>query len=91
MVEECSETKTVKNTKLDKIFQKLEELEQKINDLGSMKKTSYSNKPDANSDTYKNKRNVYLNKLNSNAIKEPKQDTLDYYKVAYDLENKLYV
>ena len=91
MVEECSETKTVKNTKLDKIFQKLEELEQKINDLGSMKKTSYSNKPDANSDTYKNKRNVYLNKLNSNEIKQPKQDTLDYYKVIYDSDIKLYV
>ena len=91
MVEHESEAKTVKNTKLDKILEKLEELDKKIDGLTNVKKTNYNNKPDANSDTYKNKRNVYLNKLNSNAIKEPKQDTLDYYKVAYDFENKLYV
>ena len=84
MVEECSET----NTKLDKILEKLEELEQKINDLGNVKKTSYNNNKD---DSYRNKRNVYLNKLNSNEIKQPKQETLDYYKVIYDSDIKLYV
>ena len=87
MSDESSETKTVKNTKLDKILDKLEELEKKINDLGNVKKTSYNN----NNDTYKNKRNVYINKLNSNEIKQPKQDTLDYYKVIYDSDIKLYV
>ena len=39
MSDECSETKTVKNTKLDKILEKLEELEKKINDLGNVKLT----------------------------------------------------
>ena len=91
MVEECSESKTAKNTKLDKILEKLEELEHKINDLGSVKKTSYNNKPDINSDTYKNKRNVYLNKLNSGEIEAPKKETLEYYKVIYDSDIKLYV
>ena len=88
MSDECSETKTVKNTKLDKILDKLEELEKKINDLGNVKKTNYNNNKD---DSYRNKRNVYLNKLNSNEIKQPKQETLDYYKVIYDSDIKLYV
>ena len=87
MGEECSETKSVKNTKLDKILDKLEELEKKINDLGNVKKTVNNNKDDS----YRNKRNVYINKLNSNEIKQPKQETLDYYKVIYDSDIKLYV
>ena len=89
MSDECSETKTVKITKLDKILDKLEELEKKINDLGNVKKTSYNN--NIKDDSYRNKRNVYLNKLNSNEIKQPKQETLDYYKVIYDSDIKLYV
>ena len=41
---------------------------------------------DKNSDFYKNKRNVYVNKLNNSEIKEPKQQTLDYYGVKFDVK-----
>ena len=34
--------------------------------------------------TYKNKRAVYLTKLNSKEIKNPKIQTLNYYKIDYD-------
>ena len=34
--------------------------------------------------TYKNKRAVYLTKLNSKEIKQPKQSTLNYYKIDFD-------
>ena len=56
----------------------------------NVKKTSYNNKPDINSDTYKNKRNVYLNKLNSGETRQPKPETLEYYKVSYDSDTKTY-
>jgi len=40
--------------------------------------------------TYKNKRAVYLTKLNSKEIKQPKQSTLSYYKIDYDEDNETY-
>ena len=46
---------------------------------------------DKDSDVYKNKRNVYVNKLNNCQIKEPKQETLDYYGVKSDEVKREYV
>ena len=86
MVEQDVEVKTVKNTKLDNILEKVEELDKKIEDLKNVKKSSYT-KPD--NDTYK-KRNVYVNKLSSKEIKQPKKDALEYYKVGYDEDTELY-
>ena len=40
--------------------------------------------------TYKNKRAVYLTKLNSKEIKQPKQSTLNYYKINYDEDTEMY-
>jgi len=40
--------------------------------------------------TYKNKRAVYLTKLNNKEIKQPKQSTLQYYKIDYDEDNEVY-
>ena len=65
MVDQDVEIKMVKNIKFDKILEKLEALDKKIADLKNAKKTNY-NKPD--NDTYKNTRNVYINKLNSKEI-----------------------
>ena len=47
-------------------------------------------KPDENDSAYKNKRNIYLGKLNDKLIKEPKQSTLEYYKVKYDDKDYIY-
>ena len=40
--------------------------------------------------TYKNKRPVYLTKLNSKEIKQPKQSTLNYYKIDFDEDTETY-
>ena len=40
--------------------------------------------------TYKNKRAVYLTKLNNKEIKNPKKETLEYYKVDFDKETETY-
>ena len=40
--------------------------------------------------TYENKKNVYLTKLNSGEIKQPKESTLSYYNITYDEHTKKY-
>ena len=43
-----------------------------------------------NSAEYKNKRAVYLTKLNNKEIKLPKKSTLEYYKIDYDEDTEMY-
>ena len=67
---------------------KIQSLEERLAKLEWKPKTT---KPaDENDPTYKNKRNIYLGKLNDKLIKEPKQSTLDYYKVKYDEKENIY-
>ena len=67
---------------------KIQSLEERLAKLEWKPKAS---KPaDENDPTYKNKRNIYLGKLNDKLIKEPKQSTLDYYKVKYDKQENIY-
>ena len=40
--------------------------------------------------TYKNKRAVYLTKLNNKEIRNPKIQTLNYYKIDYDEDTEMY-
>ena len=40
--------------------------------------------------TYKNKRAVYITKLNSKEIKQPKQSTLNYYKIDFDEDTEMH-
>ena len=40
--------------------------------------------------TYENKKNAYLTKLDNNEILQPKPTTLEYYKIKYDEETKIY-
>ena len=65
----------------------------KIQDLEERLKVEWkpkTTKPDENDSAYKNKRNIYLGKLNDKLIKEPKQSTLEYYKVKYDDKDYIY-
>ena len=79
-----------KATKFQKILDKLELIDKKLDELAN--KPKQYNKPiDKGSDVYKNKRNVYVNKLNNCQIKEPKQETLDYYGVKFDDVKREYV
>ena len=67
---------------------KIQSLEERVSKLEWKPKTT---KPaDENDPSYKNKRNIYLGKLNDKLIKEPKQSTLDYYKVKYDDKEGIY-
>ena len=52
---------------------------------------SYQSKEvDRTNGEYKNKRNIYLNKLNNKEIKEPKASTMTFYQIDYDEETQLY-
>ena len=67
---------------------KIQDLEDRLKKLEWKPKAS---KPaDENDAQFKNKRNIYLGKLNDKLIKEPKQSTLDYYKVKYDDKEGIY-
>ena len=60
-----------KATKFQKILlDKLELIDKKLDELTPKQ---YNKPMDKGSDVYKNKRNVYVNKLNNCEIKEPKQ------------------
>ena len=85
---------------LDKIVKKLNKvLEQNKNILEILQEmekkkpvtNSYQSKEvDRTSGEYKNKRNIYLNKLNNKEIKEPKASTMTFYQIDYDEETQLY-
>ena len=65
--------KPIKRISSQKILEKLDLIEKKINEL--LTKPKPVNKPmDKDSDVYKNKRNVYVNKLNNKDIKFPKKE-----------------
>ena len=91
------------DSSLELLFPRLETvLEQNENILNILK--SMNNKPtynnnnnyqakeaDRDSSEYKNKRNIYVKKLNEKVVKEPKQSSLDYYQVKYKEDTKKYV
>ena len=43
------------------------------------------------SSEYKNKKQVYLTKLNNKEIKQPRPETLKFYEIEYDGETEKYV
>ena len=83
--------------KLDEITNKLNrcnkniklvlELLEKMSKAKEQTKTEY--KP-MDETTYKNKRAVYLTKLNNKEIRQPKIQTLNYYKIEYDEDTETY-
>ena len=87
---------------VDKLILKIDEIMEQntciYQLLESMKKPAYNNtknyqpkEVDRESTQYKNKRNVYIKKLNENGIQEPKQSSLDFYQVKYTEDTKKYV
>ena len=87
---------------VDKLFLKIDEIMEQNKRiyqlLESMKKPAYNNtnnyqpkEVDRESTEYKNKRNVYIKKLNEKVITEPKQSSLDFYQVKYIEDTKKYV
>ena len=68
------EIKETKTTRFRKGLSKLEIIEKALNKLNELKPVKKPMNKD--SDAYKNKRHVYVNKLNSKDIKFPKKETL---------------
>ena len=69
-------------TKLQRLMDKINNLENSVNDLEEKVKPKTYTRPDVDkSASYENKRNTYLNKLNNNEILHPKSSTLEYYKI----------
>ena len=64
------------------------ELLQKMSEATEKKNQSTYIAP--NSAEFKNKRAVYLTKLNNKEIKQPKESTLKYYKIDYDEDTEMY-
>ena len=80
-----------KETRFQKILDKLEVIEKAVNKLNDDKPKQINKTLVKDSEMYKNKRNVYLNKLNTQEIRYPKKETLEYYEIKYDDEQKVYV
>ena len=86
---EEDDVKEVKATRFQKILDKLELLDKKIDSL--KEKPKQLNKTIVkDSEMYRNKKNVYLNKLNTGEIRFPKKETLEYYEITYNEEAKFY-
>ena len=49
-----------------------------------------SKEVDRTNGEYKNKRNIYLNKLNNKEIEEPKASTMTFYQIDYDEDTGIY-
>ena len=81
--------KPIKRISSQKILEKLELIEKKLEEL--LNKPKQVNKTmDKDSDAYKNKRSVYVNKLNNKDIKFPKTETLEYYEIKFDDQERAY-
>ena len=72
------------------ILKLLEEMNEKIENIEKNTKPRYMQSNTDKEATYENKKNVYLTKLNNKEILQPKQTTLDYYKIKYNKKDKVY-
>ena len=82
--------------KLDEITNKLNRCNKNVKlvlelleKMSKAKETKTEFKP-MDETTYKNKRAVYLTKLNNKEIRNPKTQTLNYYKIDYDEDTETY-
>ena len=85
------EVKETKATRIQKILDKFELIEKAVNKLNEEKPKQNQKRPmDKDSDIYKNKRSVYVKKLNNKDIKFPKKETLEYYEIKFDDQERAY-
>ena len=84
------EVKETKATRFQKILDKLELIEKAVNKLNEEKPKPFKKPMDKDSDVYKNKRSVYVKKLNNKDIKFPKKETLEYSEIKFDNQERAY-
>ena len=79
--------KPIKRSSSQKVLEKLKLIEKKLEEL--INKPKQVKKPmDKDSDAYKNKRSVYVNKMSNKDIKFPKKETLEHYEIKLDDQEK---
>ena len=84
------EVKETKATRFQKILDKLELIEKAVTKLNEEKPKQIKKPMDKDSDIYKNKRSVYVKKFNNKDIKFPKKETLEYYEIKFDDQERAY-
>ena len=84
------EAKETKATKFQRILDKLELTEKTVDKLNEDKPKPVKKPMDKDSDAYKNKRSMYVNKLNNKDIKFPKKETLEYYEIKFNDQERAY-
>ena len=87
---DLDDVKETKATRFQKILDKLELIEKAVNKLNEEKPRPAKQPTDKDSDIHKNKRSVYVKKLNNKDIKFPKKETLEYYEIKFDDQEKAY-
>ena len=75
------------NKKLKFVDRLLKEVYEMLN--GKTDNVKGVGKPSGNS--FEEKQKSYLEMLNNKRIREPKEQTLEYYKIKYDRESEIYV
>ena len=80
---------TEMNNKLSRCNKNIKLVLELLEKMSKASETKTEYKP-MDETTYKNKRAVYLTKLNSKEIKNPKIQTLNYYKIDYDEDTETY-
>ena len=90
MSDKDDEVKETKAAKFQRILDKLELIEKAVNKLNEDKPKPVKKLLDKDSDAYKNKRSVYVHKLNNKDIKFPKKETLEYYEIKFDNQERAY-
>ena len=79
--------------KLNKVLDQNENILEILQEMEKKKPltNNYQSKEiDRTGGEYKNKRNIYLNKLNNKEIKEPKSSTMAFYQIDYDEDTGVY-
>ena len=78
-------------TKMESINKKLKFADRLLKEVYEMLNGNNKGvgKPSGNS--FEEKQKSYLEMLNNKRIREPKEQTLEYYQIKYDRESKIYV
>ena len=72
------------------ILKLLEDMNERIENIENNTKPKYTKLYTNKDATCKNKKSVYLTKLNNKEILQPKQTRLEYYKIKYNQKDKVY-
>ena len=86
LVEDVSDSLTLIARNLDRIANKMESKPT----FNSNNNNCQSKDVDRDSSEYKNKKRIYITKINNKSIKEPKPSSIHYYQIKYNEEKKLY-